>query len=342
MRILAGLALTLTLALPAAAQPTGPSAQAKEQARHLLDIGDAKFADKDYVHALEAYAAADKIMGVPTTGLAVAKASIELGKLVEAHDVLLRVARFNPQGAPDAFVTAQKEAAALAEAVDPRIPSLTIKLKDATLAGLVVKVNGAPIELAGLGFPFPVNPGEHQVVASATGYLDAKGSAKLGEKETKTVELELKRDPNYKPEVPPPEPKAPPPGKPDKPPATPVDDSLHVPVWAWIGFGVGGAALIAGGVTGGLALSKKSSLSSSCPANKSLGVNVCTAAQQSDIDSLKAMSNASTATFVIGGVGVAAGIAGVVVAVVQKPKAKDATALVPLVGPGFVGVGGAF
>ena len=214
MRIAAAVfALTVVLSsLSATAQPAAaPSAQAKEQARHLLDIGDAKMLEKDFAHALEAYLAADKIMGVPTTGMAVAKASIELGKLVEAHDLLLRVSRFKPEDAPDAFVAAQKEAAALADQIAPRIPSLTIKLKDATISELKVTIDGTSIELAGLGFPFPVDPGEHQVVASAPSYIDAKAPATLAEKEMKTVELELKRDPNYQP------PAVKPPEKPGKP-----------------------------------------------------------------------------------------------------------------------------
>ena len=68
-----------------------PTAGDKETARSLMDEGDRKFAAKDFKGALDAYQGAHAIMGVPTTGIEVAKAQEALGLLVEARDTLLAV-----------------------------------------------------------------------------------------------------------------------------------------------------------------------------------------------------------------------------------------------------------
>src|SRR5436190_23509399 len=64
---------TAPILCPAVARAE-PSAADKETARSLMDEGDRKFAAKDYKGALDAYQGAHAIMGVPTTGLEVAKA----------------------------------------------------------------------------------------------------------------------------------------------------------------------------------------------------------------------------------------------------------------------------
>jgi hypothetical protein len=329
MRFLAAAALALVLASsPARAQsaPAEPSAQAKEQARHLLDVGDTKMAEKDYRAALEAYRAADKIMGVPTTGLPLGKVLMQLGKLVEAHDVLLRVSRFKPATDADAFIEAKKEAGELAELIAPRLASLTVKLDDPKIPELRVTLDGAPLETATLGLPFPVDPGNHQIRANAPGYFDAQASAELQEKESKTIELTLKKDPKYKP--------PPPPAKPivALPDPTPKWRAL-----AYTGFAVGGAGLIVASVTGGVALSKRSKLKEACPV-------YCDKDSASTIDSLKTLSTVSTATWIVGGIGAATGIVGVALAIAQKPPQSPPQRgrWTPLVAPGFIGMGGSF
>src|SRR5438445_7585866 len=85
--LLFALALAL-LSTRALAEPTPPQ---KDLARSLMQKGrDARQAH-DNKAALESFKAADDIMHVPTTGFEVARALADLGRLVEAHDVLLRV-----------------------------------------------------------------------------------------------------------------------------------------------------------------------------------------------------------------------------------------------------------
>ena len=73
---------------------------------------------------------------------------------------------------------------------------------------------------------------------------------------------------------------------------------------AFVAFGVGGAGLVVGGITGLLALGKSGDLKDKCGADK----NACPADSQSDIDSYKSMGTISTIGFIVAGVGGATGL----------------------------------
>lgn len=73
-------------------------------------------------------------------------------------------------------------------------------------------------------------------------------------------------------------------------------------------MGVGGAALIAAAITGGLALSQRDALASACPGG------TCDGSRQGDIDTLATLA---LATDVVGGIGIAALVAGAVVLAVD-------------------------
>ena len=74
-----------------------PTQADRETARTLMDQADAQFEAKSYAEALKLYQAAHDLMGVPTTGLEVAKARAALGQLVEARDMALSVTRIPVQ-----------------------------------------------------------------------------------------------------------------------------------------------------------------------------------------------------------------------------------------------------
>ena len=74
-----------------------------------------------------------------------------------------------------------------------------------------------------------------------------------------------------------------------------------------IGFGLGSAALVSGAVTGGLALAKSAELETACAPD-----GTCPADRAGDIESMRALSHASTASWVVAGVGLAAGIGALV------------------------------
>jgi hypothetical protein len=131
----------------------------------------------------------------------------------------------------------------------------------------------------------------------------------------------------------------PPPPPPKKTGGSLTDNSLFIPGVA--AAGVGAASLIVGTAFGVLALNETADLKRKCKSNKCPD----TAAVRKTQDAALLDGNVSTAMFIVGGVGVAAG--GVLLALVltsDPPKGKEkAKAFVrPWIGAGEGGVYGAF
>jgi hypothetical protein len=110
------------------------------------------------------------------------------------------------------------------------------------------------------------------------------------------------------------------------------------PAWPlYTAFGMGIAGIGVGAVMGGLALSTKSSLDDSCHPKGN-----CPANAQGDIDNLATYSTASTIGFIVGGVGVGAGLVLLIVRGVQKPAPHRASFIEPWISPTAAGVRGTF
>jgi PEGA domain len=339
------LAASLAIASPELSRVAraDPTAADKETARTLLDDGDRKFSAKDYAGALKSFQAADSMMGVPTTGIEVARAEEALGQLAEAHDKLLEVTRY-PQkpGEPAAFTKARADAAVRAEKIGARIPTLKV-----TLSGppggtdITVTIDGETVPAAAATLPRKIDPGKHSVVASARGYADAKADVTLREVEAKEVKLTLvPGGPALGPPPPPPgmvPGGAPPPAyygaprqdAPSSPPEGTVvmkRNSTGMFVTGIVLMGVGGLTAIVGGLT--MAVS-------------SAGGSLCD-------DSGGGCGSGPSGT----GIGIlAAGggllVGGVVLTVIggrKVPVQASASALTvqPLIGPGTLGMRGTF
>ena len=233
--ILAAVALA---AAPSAAQPTAAD---KETARALVLDGRAKLQTKDYQGALKAFQGAHALMGVPTTGLDLARAQEALGLLVEARATALEVARMpEARGEPAAFTNARPAAAALAEKVAQRIPSIEVRLKGLPASATpAVAIDGIPIPAAALSLPRKVNPGTHAIEVAASGFAPERRTVQVKEREVLSVEIALAPvDP----------PKAAGPRGAAEAGATPAEarESSGVPAWAW---GAGAAGIVALGVS---------------------------------------------------------------------------------------------
>jgi hypothetical protein len=334
------------MATSVAAMGAEPSAADKETARNLMNQGDASYASKDFEAALRSYVAADQIMGVPTTGVEVAKAQEALGKLVEARDTLLQVMRYpKTDNEPRPFVRAREQATERARKLAERIPSVTV-----LLSGLgegqsaTVRIDGTVLHAAAVGMPRKLNPGKHTIKVTASGFADERREIDLPEGAQERVAIELQPGTGAPP-VAPIEPIAAASGtnEPSTSAPTPVEAetgaSTSTSSLTYIGFGLAGVGITAGAITGALAYSKTGTAKDQCLDN------VCPSTAQSDIDSAKSMGTISTVSFAVGLVGAAVGVYGLMNPSEPEPSgvaARPAVRWQPTVGLGNVGVVGQF
>jgi len=340
-------ALAGTAATPSAlAQPAEPSAADKETARALMRSGDGKFAQGDHAGALADYKAADLIMKVPVTRLAVARAQEKLRQLLEARDSALSVARI-PRAAnePTAFAAARKDASELAQALAGRVPSMKIVISGADPSVISsVSVDGRTVPPALLAVPRKVNPGGHAVVVKADGYATVKQVVQLKEGERLDVPIVL-HPAGEAPATPQPRPTPGTPAGPEPGPTPPPDggdgpdeaESGGLSPLVWVGFGLGAAGIAVGAITGGIAAGKASDLRDRCPDDS------CPRAEtEDDYDSTYTMAHVSTVGFVVGGAGAALGLVALfALSGDDEPDAAQIT-VQPTIGLGALGITGRF
>jgi hypothetical protein len=170
-----------------------PTAADSETARALGIDGRAKLDARDYPGAYRSLKAAHEILGAPTTGLDLARALDGLGLLIEARAAALDVARIPPAPSePDAFTDARAAAAALADKLAARIPSVEIAVTGiAANVTPSVTLDGSALSSSQLTLPRKINPGAHTVMAAAPGYTFVRRAVTVPEGETMKVELAL-------------------------------------------------------------------------------------------------------------------------------------------------------
>ena len=116
------------------------------------------------------------------------------------------------------------------------------------------------------------------------------------------------------------------------PPAPEAHRSYALPI---VLFTIGGASLVAGGITGILELSQQSSLSTSCPNH------VCPPSQYGALDSANTLATVSTVTLIVGGAVAAAGLITLFVGKPSAPSPAQAR-IEPWIGLGSAGLRGTF
>lgn len=234
---------------------------------------------------------------------------VSVGRLVEGTEILRKVLR-EPQPADPtpALQKALERAKTVLDGAKPKIAGLTIKV--VAVDGMIVKVDGTPVPNALVDTEMPTDPGDHKIEVTAPGFLKSGSHVSVTEGEKKTITLTLSRDPNAAVAATP-SPAAEPAASPAQPqqaehgaqttssPPAPPRAPNRTP--AYIAYGVGGVGLVAGGVLGIMTMQKHKDLQGRCPDD------VCSPADQSDIDSAKTLGNISTVAFGVGAAGVALG-----------------------------------
>ncbi len=297
------LALTGGATGVAVAGPQEPAEQSPTPAA-LADEGVVAYEDGNYPTAVAKLASAYQSLRAPSVGLWLGRALVMTGKLVEAAAILHEVQQLSPEvGKAEVQKRAQLDAAGDEAALLLRLPKLTLQFRNPVPDKTMVYIDGRDIELKRLAEPQPVNPGQHGVT------LDCSTGSRimtvtLNEGEAKWVPLEC----------------APPTAMPKSaldhsiapnslgattsPESDrPKRDSRGANIATWATLGLGAAGLVFGSVSGVVALSKKGDLNDRgchderCPASVPRG----------DVESLNDWRHVSTAGFLLGSIGVAAG-----------------------------------
>jgi len=281
-----------TYAAPAQAQEASP--QDIAQARQLGQQAQAAYDAGNYAESEKLWAAAAKLYAqAPTLTLGLARAQAKVGHVVGAQESYNKIIRewSTVASPPPAFKDALEAAKAEVGAVSGRIASVVIAVEGPTSPQ--VTVDGQPVPTAALGLKRPVDPGQHVVKATAEGYKPAETTFTVAEGGSAEAKLALEKAPEAAAVAAAPASSA--------APASDTKSGSPNKTLALVAFGVGGAGLVFGTITGLVALGKHGDLSDQCPDGR------CSAAQEGDVDSYRTMGTLSTVGFVLAGVGAAAG-----------------------------------
>jgi hypothetical protein len=306
-----------------------------------MDDGKARIKAADLPHAIEAFQKANDIMHVPTTGMALAKAHLMAGHLVEARDAALEVTRSPREaGEPAVFDSARRQARELDAQLKPRIPMLRIRVHGGTPSR--VAVDDVEIASSIIGEPVAVNPGKRVVTAKGADGVEVKGEIELAEREVREIELTLpgkggdggKAGGTPAPASTSGTSSASSPSKTDAtPPAAGEPDRrdlVRTPVARGMLYGgaiAGAVGVAAGIVTGAFTLSKAHDVTPQCDNN------VCAPSAKSDLDTALTFGTVSTIAFVVGVVGCGVAVVGYLLPLRPQGESRPPTMMF---GPGFV------
>lgn len=325
--LLVMVAFVCTLAAPAlAAEPTAAD---RATARALAREGFEALKTDDFVTAEDRFRRADALVHAPTLVVDHARALVGLGRLVEAHERYSLVLRegVSPNAAwpwKRAYADAQKEI----EVIKQRLAWLTIEVVGPTSpTEPQVSVDGKPIPAAAVGVRRATDPGERTIKAGAHGFYPKEETVILGEGAEQTVRFELEAMP----------PEAIADEAPPETQSTGAERESAAPAYAepatnktlaYVALGVGGAGLVAWGVSGIFFLKERSVLSENCTNDQ------CGREQQQHNDRYETLGWISGISAAVGVAGTAAGLT---LLLMNEPDTTKAEAPAVRVTPYFAG-----
>lgn len=327
--LFAGLGIAAALMSASPALAGAPSDKAIVQS--LVTTGNTAMKTKRWAVAEAAFRHADQLDPSPATKVELGRALAQQGKLVEASRTL-HTAVDTAKGVAAAR-RAGHAAQKLLDEVEPRVPWIQLVVQGPLVPARTLidgKVVDASAEL-------PYDPGEHAIAAEADGFDRVEQKIALVEGAHAKLTLEMKKAAAARATEAPPE---------------EVSSSKGSVLPAVVGFGVGAAGLALGTVFGVMAFGEKSKADDAkagyakcvnnpnCPGTTARGyTNDFNAA----IDTSTGDGTASTIGFIVGGVGVAAGVTFLFWRPWGGGNATDkAMTLTPTLGSGRVGLTGTF
>jgi hypothetical protein len=296
------------------AKPTGAERQtALKLGGEALDL----YTAGDYGAALEKFQKADDLVPAPTLKLHIARCLAKLDRMKEAAEkyrevIATELDASSPQVHRDARKKAVPELAELLEA----IPTARAIVKGPGAADAKLLMDGKLLDVSQIGEKMSLDPGHYRFEARIE-----------DRKAVREIDLERGQDERVVLHLPEPEVSSPPPveGGEDS-------DALAWQIGGWAAVGLGAAGLAVGAVLGAIVLDEESDLEARCPDRR------CPPEAHDDAKSFDGKRIGSTVGFIAGGVFAAAGVTILLLA----PGGPAEVAVQPLVGPGFVGLRGAF
>lgn len=351
MRHLLSLALfTLAAAVPNAAwaQHQGsaqPSAADRTTARRLGMEGQIALKKSDFDLAADRFERANDLVPAPSFLVRLARARIGQGRLVEAYEIYRTIIRegVGPDK-PDPFKRALAEAQQEVKGLEPRLAWVSVDVVGVRPDQAQVSLNGSVIPSAALGAQRPMDPGLLHVEAKADGYRSAEAEMQLSEgQHVPVIELHMVALP--------------------KAPSVAVEVAETQPVMSadgggeagfmsqstlgYVALGLGGIGLGVGGVTGLIAMNRRSELDDVAKGCRptSAGCEIYDPDNSEHVravkahDDLKTFANAATIGFIAGG---ALAATGLLLLITAPDESASSASIYPYVGLGSIGAVGTF
>lgn len=301
-------------------------AQANAIAEQLFDEGRDLAKANKWEEACPKFEASLRLDPALGTRLNLATCYEKIGKLASAWG-LYREAADLAKRAGDLKRSAYAEQQATL--LEPRLPKLTITAMASAPAGLTVERDGVVLGATELGLALYVDPGSHEITASAPGFERFQTSVTVSESQVATITIpELTPTPGIGEtnEVPLPEP-------------TPAERRGRSSRRTYLALGVGGAGVLAAGVGlvfGARAMSAHDEAVALCGEQL-----VCSGAHFDEgrrlIEDGRSKATLSTAFVVAGGAAIAAGV----ILYITAPRSREQSTaqVVPLLHESAAGVG---
>lgn len=272
-----------------AAAPEPSDAPLLAPARDLWLEAQQLFQAGDYVRAADRFDRAYELERSASLGLWVARSLMRAGRWVDALDRYREIAE-QPLAseASSRDWAARRDAKREREQLQPRVPSVIVVLAGAPSAEVTVELNGTLLPSESLGVAQPVDPGTVRVHGER-GKQTADLSLEIEEGETKTLRLSFVAPPS-------PERLA---HVDSKPRPSNVEFRR---VASFIAVGVGGAALLTGGVFAALAAGDEGRLLRDCPMAR------CASRYRSSVETYESKKTIATVGIWSGAALVASGV----------------------------------
>ncbi len=161
-------------------------------ARDAASSGRAAYDAGQYQKALDSLMHAEQIVHAPTHLLYIARSQAKLGKLVAAFETYRKLTREAlASDAPQVFVDAQTSAQEEQQALEGRVPWVTVTVHGEGEKDAAVTMDDAKLPAAIIGIRLPIDPGQHVFKAKAPSAESPPVTVVLAEGGNASVELKL-------------------------------------------------------------------------------------------------------------------------------------------------------